>query len=174
MEKGMVFENYPLWMVLVSNSLSLAIYALGIILLYELGAIYAVLYLAYCVWMEFRLLRGSCAKCYYYGKTCCFGKGRLCSFFMKKNESQKFGEREITWKDLLPDLMVFVFPFIGGIVLLFLRYHWMILVWMAALFLLSFPGNGVVRGSLACKYCRQRELGCPAERLFNKGNDLAK
>jgi hypothetical protein len=25
-----------------------------------------------------------------------------------------------------------------------------------------------VRGQLACKYCKQRELGCPAEQLFSK------
>jgi hypothetical protein len=35
-------------------------------------------------------------------------------------------------------------------------------------FLLTFIGNGLVRGSLACKYCKQREIGCPAEQLFNK------
>jgi len=35
-----------------------------------------------------------------------------------------------------------------------------------ALVMLSFVGNAVIRGSFACKYCRQREIGCPASRLF--------
>ena len=37
-----------------------------------------------------------------------------------------------------------------------------------ALLLLGFLGNALVRGHLACRYCRQREIGCPAERLFDK------
>jgi len=36
------------------------------------------------------------------------------------------------------------------------------------LLLLATAGKGAVRSSLACKRCRQRELGCPAERLFAK------
>jgi hypothetical protein len=36
------------------------------------------------------------------------------------------------------------------------------------LVLLSTIGNSFVRGSLACRYCKQRDLGCPAEQLFNK------
>ena len=33
---------------------------------------------------------------------------------------------------------------------------------------LAFVGTGLFRGALACKHCHQRELGCPAERLFNR------
>jgi hypothetical protein len=29
-------------------------------------------------------------------------------------------------------------------------------------------GNAVVRSQLACRYCRQREIGCPAQRLFER------
>jgi hypothetical protein len=25
-----------------------------------------------------------------------------------------------------------------------------------------------VRGHIACKYCKQREIGCPAQRLFDR------
>ena len=37
--------------------------------------------------------------------------------------------------------------------------------------LLTTLGNAIVRGSLACKHCMQRELGCPAEKLFSKEAD---
>jgi hypothetical protein len=37
---------------------------------------------------------------------------------------------------------------------------------LAVLIALSFVGNAVLRGSFACKYCKQREIGCPAEKLF--------
>jgi len=35
--------------------------------------------------------------------------------------------------------------------------------------LLFSVGNSYVRGSLACKFCRQRQLGCPAEKMFRQG-----
>jgi hypothetical protein len=39
--------------------------------------------------------------------------------------------------------------------------------------MLACVGNGFIRVSLACKFCRQRELGFPAEQLFDKKNFLA-
>jgi len=36
------------------------------------------------------------------------------------------------------------------------------------LIVLSTTGNAFIRGTFTCKYCKQRDLGCPAEQLFNK------
>jgi hypothetical protein len=47
-------------------------------------------------------------------------------------------------------------------------FTWTILILVIALLLLGFPGNALVRGQLACKYCKQREIGCPATQLFDK------
>jgi hypothetical protein len=43
-----------------------------------------------------------------------------------------------------------------------------ILILILALLLLGFMGNALVRGQLACRYCKQREIGCPATQLFTK------
>ena len=67
------------------------------------------------------------------------------------------------------DFMVLIFPLIGGIILLIRDFTWLILILMVILVILSMGGNAILRGSLACKYCKQKELGCPAEQLFNKG-----
>ena len=67
------------------------------------------------------------------------------------------------------DFMVLIFPVIGGIILLVRNFSWLILILMVILVMLSMGGNALLRGSLACKYCKQKELGCPAEQLFNKG-----
>ena len=48
------------------------------------------------------------------------------------------------------------------------HFSWVLLLAIGALVLLGSVGTGFIRGQLACKYCRQRELGCPAEQLFNK------
>ena len=43
-----------------------------------------------------------------------------------------------------------------------------LLALLLALTALSTAGNAVIRGSFACKYGKQRLVGCPAEQLFNK------
>jgi len=169
MKEMKCYEDYPYWIIIISNLLQLAIYTIGIIIIEPLGIIWILIYLAYIVFLEIRLLRKSCINCYYYGKRCAFGKGKLCSLFFKKGDIEKFAATEnITWKDLLPDMLVAIIPLIIGIVRLIMDFNWLLLLLVIILFLLVSKGNELVRGSLACKYCKQRETGCPAEKMFNK------
>jgi hypothetical protein len=108
-------------------------------------------------------------NCYYYGKTCGLGRGKICALFYKKGNSEEFAKKQITWKDLIPDFMVMIFPLVGGIIALIMGFSWLVLVLMVILVVLSMVGTALIRGSMACKYCKQKELtGCPAEQLFNK------
>ena len=162
------YEKYPLWVVLLSNSVSIAIYAIGAFLIYQLGTVWLVLYVLYIAWLEIRVLRKSCVNCYYYGKVCAFGKGKLSCLFLKRGDPHHFSKEQITWKDILPDFMVSIVPIVVGVVFLIRDFNWLLLSLVLLLLLLTFIGNGLIRGSLACKYCRQREIGCPAEQLFNR------
>ena len=76
-------------------------------------------------------------------------------------------EKEISWPDLVPDFAVALLPAVGAIVLLIADFRWTLLVLLAILLGLSSGGNAFIRGTLACRHCRQRELGCPAHKLFN-------
>ncbi len=133
----------------------------------------AVLYLCYCFWIEFRVLTRSCVDCYYYGKLCGLGKGKLCSLLFQKGDPRRFVEKEVSWAKLLPDFMIFVFPLVGGVVLLVRDFTWLLVAMLAALIILSSGGNAMIRGSFVCKHCRQRQIGCPAEEVFkrNKNQD---
>ena len=168
MKKSKSYENYPLRTVLLSNLFSITIYLVGLYIMLNLGIVFAALFVVYLFLIEFRLLAKSCKYCYYYGKLCAFGKGKCCAIFFKKGDPEKFIKTEITMKDIIPDFLTFIFPLIGGIILLLSNFSWLIVVLLALLVILGFGGNAVVRGSLACKYCKQREIGCPAERLFSK------
>jgi len=168
MQNNKVYENFPVWIPLLSCILSVAIYTLGAFIFFQLAIFLTILYLLFCLWIEFRILQKSCVNCYYYGKICGLGRSKLCSLFFKKGTPEGFTERKISWKDLIPDFLVLIFPLVGGIIALIMNFTWLILALMVILVLLSFCGNAVLRGSLACKYCKQRELGCPAEQLFNK------
>lgn len=75
---------------------------------------------------------------------------------------------QVTWKDLLLDFFVFIVPVIAGIVLLVWDFTPFVLLLVIALLVPGFAGNATVRGKLACGFCCQREIGCPAARLFER------
>jgi len=160
--------NYPIWIPLLSVLLSLAIYLIGAYLLSGFGLIVVLPYILFCLWVEYRVLGMSCRYCYYYGKLCGLGRGKIAPFFFKKGDPKIFPERDIGWKDLIPDILVFLIPLIGGIIYLFIRFNFLNLILMAILALLALPCTGFMRGCLLCPNCKQRELGCPAEKLFGK------
>ena len=162
------FENFPCRIIMISNLVSIAIYLIGAYIISQLGIIWLLLYLLYIIGLEIRLMKRSCVNCYYYGKFCAFGKGKISSLFFKKGNPQKFIKDKITWKDILPDFLVSIIPILVGIALLIFNFNWSILLSVVLLVILTSAGNGFVRGSLACKFCKQRKIGCPAEKLFNK------
>ncbi|GAB4308421.1 MAG: hypothetical protein Kow0019_04890 [Methanobacteriaceae archaeon] len=161
------YENYPIKIVFLSNLVSLSIYLIGANIVYGLGLIYTSLYLIYCLFLEINLLKKGCVNCYYYGKICGFGKGKLSALFFKRGDNIKFSKRKLSWKDMIPDMMVFILPVIAGIIQILFQFSWNILLMMVILLVLSMAGNAMIRVFLTCDKCVQRQLGCPAEELFN-------
>ena len=171
MEDNKCFENYPISYVLLANLFQALIYLIGASIIIYLGIIWLIFYLVYIIFLEFRLLKNSCVNCYYYGKICFSGKGKLTSLFFKKGDSNKFNSKQIKFIDILPDFLVSLVPIIIGIVLLIMDFEWLLLSLVIILFLLTFIGNALIRGSLACKFCKQENIGCPADEFFNKAKE---
>jgi len=162
------YDNYPYSFVFGTTVLTLIIYAIGIYLIYVVEPIWAALYIIYIIALEIRLLKMGCVHCYYYGKRCAFGQGKLCALFFKKRDPKKFINKQIKMTDLIPDFFVTIVPLIAGIYLLINNFSWIILGLIIVLVILGFPVTGYIRGSVSCKYCKQREIGCPAEQMFQK------
>ncbi len=168
MEGQACFENYPLGIVAVANIQNFSTWIIGFYILSGISILISMLFLAYCLILELRVLTKSCVNCYYYGKVCFTGKGKVSALLFKKGDPRRFISRTITWKDILPDFMVSIIPIVGGIVVLMTSFSWLIVFLLIVLLFLATAGNAIVRGSLACKYCKQREIGCPAQKLFDK------
>jgi hypothetical protein len=162
------YENYPIWIVILSNLVLLAIYGLGFLIIFRLGLVFSFLYLLYVLLLEYMVIKNHCTNCFYWGKTCGFGKGKLSSLFFKKGDNSKFCIKDMTWKDMIPDILVSLIPLIIGIILLIIKFDIILLAELLFLILLTTTGNGFIRGRLTCKYCKQKELACPADLLFNK------
>ncbi len=71
---------------------------------------------------------------------------------------------------MIPDLLISLIPFIIGIILMVIKFDYIVFTALVLLVLLTTSGNGFIRGRLTCRHCKQKELGCPADKLFNKSN----
>ena len=161
------FENYPKWMVAIAVLHNFLIYGLGIYILSRVGILWAIPYVLYCLWIEFRVLKYSCKDCYYYSKLCCLGRSKLAPLFFKKGDPRNFWIKETSRLSMLPDFLVPIIPLVVGIILLIVGFSVLQLLLIILLIILYMGGNAFVRGSLACKFCKQREIRCPAEEMFS-------
>ncbi len=129
------------------------------------------LYLLYCLGNEVHVMKMSCVDCYYYDKWCAFGRGKAAALFFRRGDPRRFLTKSISWKELTPDMLVVIFPLVGGIALLIRDFSWRTVIALAFLLMFSFGGNYLIRSRVACACCKQRELGCPAEQFFGKRNN---
>jgi hypothetical protein len=164
--KKQIFENYPAWVVLAANAQAISIYLLGAVIMAHLGIWAMTAYLAMCLFLEVKLLATGCVHCYYFGKLCFSGKGIVSSWFFKKGAPEVLAKRVVTWKELVPDMLVALLPAGAAVFLLIRDFQWLVLGLLIGVLVLAFPVSGFIRGTQACCHCRQRELGCPAEKLF--------
>jgi len=168
MKSKKCYNNYPIGFVIGANILQLLIYFIGAYIVYLIHPFWLILFILYILILEIRLLKLSCINCYYYGKLCAFGRGKICALFFKKGIPKKFIDKKITWKDIIPEFMLSIIPIIIGIALIIMNFNWILLLLIIFLLILAFPVNGFLRGSLACIHCKQSEIGCPAEQFFRK------
>jgi len=88
-EKKEGYESFPLYIVFLANVVTVLIYGLGFYILIGISIWIGILYLLYCIWIEFMILKRSCVSCYYYDKFCGLGKGKLAPLFFKKGDPKK-------------------------------------------------------------------------------------
>ena len=168
MIKSKSYEDFPLWIPFIAIFVSLIGYSIGAIILSVFGIIFSILYLIYCLGAELLVILRSCKDCWYYGRICGLGKGKIAPLFVKKGDTEKFADRDISMIHMIPDFMVVIIPLVGGVILLIRDFSIVILFLMIILAVLFFGGTVFIRGNFACKYCKQKDIGCPAYTIFNK------
>ena len=162
------YEKFPIWMPLIAIIISIFGYIIGAIILSRFGIVIVIAYLIYCLFIEILIIFRSCKDCYYYGKICGLGKGRIAPLFTKKGKNSNFANKKISWYNLIPDFLVGIIPIFGGIIFLIYEFSFFILGLIILLIMIFFGGTSIIRGSFACKYCKQKDIGCPAQEIFTK------
>ncbi|MEA3458841.1 MAG: hypothetical protein U9R21_09215, partial [Candidatus Thermoplasmatota archaeon] len=120
MEKTKSYENFPLWVPIVAVLVSVISCSIGAVIISGFGIIFSILYIFYCFGAELFVIVRSCKNCWYYGKMCGLGKGKIAPFFVKKGDAKKFADRDISIVHLIPDFLVVILPVVGGVILLIL------------------------------------------------------
>lgn len=165
--KNKIYDKYPVWIVVLTNILFLLVYLSGLYIMFALHLITGILYLIFLVFMEFSVYREGCRYCCYYGGGCAFGKGKIASWFYKKGNPKKFCERELSWKDFIPQILVSLIPVVVGIALLISRgFNLIILIAIIYPIFSWFFLNQIIYGKLACPHCKQGSKCCPALKFF--------
>lgn len=156
-------------MVLVYNLAMLLVYLTGAYIMFSLSQLTGILYMLYVLIIELQVYREGCKYCFYYGKRCVAAKGLIAPFIIKKGDPKKFCERELSFKNFIPQLLVTLVPLVVGIALLISR-GFNILILLALIYpLLSwFIVNPIVYGKIACPHCKQGSICCPASDFFMK------
>jgi len=162
------YERFPLRITIPVVLFNLLLYALGAYILLRIHVAATILYLGYCAVIQVNVMRRSCRSCYYYGKNCAFGIGALSARLFTRQDPASFVNKDVSPLTMIPDFLVVIIPVLAGIVSAILSFSWLYLGVVLAFLLLYLMGTAAVRGSVACKYCRQRELGCPAAQMFFK------
>ena len=153
--------NYPIGCVIGQNIFFLAYFGIGFIGMLPLRIhgfpIISVLYALFLIIMLLFVLRKHlCTHCYYYGKLCSTGWGKLSALMFKKNSGNyQLGVKlaGITW------ILATAIPIVGIILALVLDYSPSNLIFLI-LFILLAPVN-FINHKKACKKCKMRFI-CPA------------
>ena len=163
------YEKYPLSYVIGQNVFLLVYIGIGFVGMLSIQIqgfpIISTFYALFLVIMLLFVLRKHlCTNCYYYGKRCSTGWGKLSSFIFQKNiGNYGLGIKlaNITW------MFIALVPTIGITATLILKYSFSNLI-LLILFILFTLVNFITHKK-ACEKCKMRFI-CPASMAKGKQN----
>jgi len=153
------YDSFPRTTVLY-NLLTLGgAMAVGVIVLAQLGAWFALGYLALLALTGYGMLALICARCYYYDKRCATGIGKAVALLFKKGQEGEFGQTTSQKAVMLLLVIVLLLPLVGGIASLVVGYSTLRLALLVALVALLVAGLAP-HPRLVCSHCRLAERNC--------------
>jgi hypothetical protein len=157
-EQGL--EEYPKAGIILSNLVMIFWIALGTIACWFLYPLVAWIYLAFAMIMVFVILRKLvCTNCYYYGKWCCIGWGKLSTLFFKTGNIEKFNTSVGLKLAPLTYGLLTIIPLILIVISFFRGFSISKVIVLILLLLISFY-SGTLSRKKACANCKMR-LICP-------------
>ncbi|MDO8886570.1 hypothetical protein [Candidatus Oleimmundimicrobium sp.] len=113
--------DYPFYTPFLRTILNIIVFLIGAYIIFsEFGMSIFLVYFAYCLIAFFYLMNNRCVRCYYHGKFCSTGIGKVAGIY-KKDTVNKFIKGQ--WQNIFLFLVPFI-PFVTLIVLIIFKFTW--------------------------------------------------
>jgi hypothetical protein len=154
-------RSIPLWVVLLDNIPTLALYILGAALLLPFGMIWAILLFMYSLFSVVLFWQRICPYCHHYGtKACPCGYGAISPLFFKSKRASSSDFRKIFKRNILIVFPSWFVPFFAGGYLL-LREFSVSRLWQFIVFcIIGFILIPLISKLVGCKNCSIKDE-CP-------------
>lgn len=159
--KDKKLENYPIKIVCISATLTILSYLLGTVVLYVLHPFLGILFLLLAVSTIVVSMKLRCTHCYYLGKYCNFGLGKLAAILFKKGDPSEFRNPRKVIVTAILSFGTLLLPIIAGVVLIIIDLSIENIGLLLVYILFGILPNFFVRGNF-CEKCVQGQLGCPS------------
>ncbi|MEW6103318.1 MAG: hypothetical protein AB1630_05805 [bacterium] len=160
-DQNQYYENYPATIIILRNIFEIVIWGIGVLLLVKFGKWVVISYLIYSALMVAWIMRFRCKYCYYYGKTCTIGYGKVASMFFDRGDNEEFPKKI---KYIIPAILTWILPVIGGVFLLIRNFSVIILILVVVFIVFRFVLSERVLVKYGCQFCYQNH-DCPAYQL---------
>ncbi len=156
-KKGL--DSYPLTSVTLNNLLLLLWITIGTVASYIFNPVAGIIYFLFFLITFILLKKLVCANCFYYGKWCSMGWGKLSALLFKKGKVEDFaGSPGMRIAPIVYGFLTLI-PIILIIVSMIFKYEFRKIVVLFLFLLLSFYTNFFNRKK-ACANCKMNML-CP-------------
>jgi hypothetical protein len=163
-------ENYPFKIICVSATLTIISYFLGTLVFYVINPFLALVFLLLAISTIVVSMKLRCTHCYYFGKYCNFGLGKLTAKFFNKGDPDEFSSSNKVVPTAILSFGTMILPVIAGIGLIILDFSLVTLSLLLIYIVFGILPNFFVRGNF-CDKCVQGQLGCPTYKQMMKGNE---
>lgn len=157
-EKFVFCESYPWYVIIIRWIILIVTFAFGIYILSDIKELLGVAYVVYSlIALTLILPLSRCVSCFYHGKACNTGWGKVAAYLFPKGDESRYVDRYNY--TILLHLLWFI-PLLASFFQLLRKRNV-----LALMFLLSYLAillmEKVILKRLACKRCHQRDF-CPA------------
>ncbi len=158
---GACARAIPIWVVLLDNIPTLALYILGAALLLPFGKIWAIALFMYSLLSIVLFWKRICPYCHHYGtKACPCGYGAISPLFFKSKEATSDDFRRIFKRNIIIVFPSWFVPLIAGGYLLISDFN-ISGLWMFIIFcVIGFIFIPLISKSVGCKNCSIKDE-CP-------------
>ncbi len=160
-------ESFPLSRVIGENLFYLVLWVLSGYLLWPLWMpfgwpLLTIIWAILVVIIHVLLKKHNCSGCYYYGKMCHLGWGKISAAMFKEDSGNPKTGMKLAFFYILPPPLILVAALVFAIIKNPTWVYWFMLAWFVILNAASFP----VRKN-GCGLCAMREV-CPGSAAKNK------